>query len=715
MKKIVLLSLLGAAVMVACQTTPVVKPSSQTLGILEMQISTNGVSTARLESGIRTQGATLRENDVAFSPVGTSSVLTDGAFDYLQARFDVTNTGSTPFNNLTLYAVAKSANVAGSAIKSITDFGGVNVTEQARIAKLVLPVHTTQLSLISGSSALAPVLVQGREDFQAFTNTEISALQNDFNNNLGGFSSADKVLGYGFVARGCIPNCTNPTSFSRTIPPAQSGIINLSLRIPKQTTATAYQFIMTFAVVNESNIRVTRSKFPSETLANTETRLSSVGATAGTNEVMQIGLARNTNQSTTRANVGTNDIAITTDSNSEPTSYNALGLERIDLGSNHSCGLNASGQAFCWGSGSFNQLGHNSSADSHVPVAVKTSTNTDSALRFAQISAGTIHTCAVTTDGVAYCWGNGSNGMLGNNSTNSSGSRVPKAVLKADGAESDLRFSQISAGLNHTCAIATDGLAYCWGFGRDLGINATTGDFTLPVEVAAPTGGVALRFSQISAGKHTCGITITDAVFCWGNNSQGELGNNSTTNSGIPVALKTSTGGADSPLRFSYISVGGFFTCGINTSGVALCWGQGTNGKLGQNAASTSSFTPVVVKTSTGAESDLRFLQISAGEEHVCGLTTNARVFCWGQGTSGQLGNDSSTNVTTPVSIKQLGGADSILRFASIGTGRTHTCGMTTDGQMFCWGNGSNGKLGNNSTDLTQLLPTRDSGLSFRL
>ncbi len=714
MKRIMVFASLMAVALMACQQqVTVVKPNI--LGGLEVSLNSDGLSSVRFTTGLQLQG-TLRENDVTFSPVGTASVITDGAFDYLQARFTVNNTSGTAFNNLTLYAVAKSANIAGSAIKSITNFGGVDVTDQTRIAKLVLPIHATQLSLIPSSTAFTPTLVQGREDFQAFTNAEVTTLQTDLNNTLGGFSSADKALGYGFVARRCVPNCAAPTSFTRTIPPAQSGVINLGFRIPKQATATAYNFVMTFAVVNETNARVTRSKLSLETLAEAETRLTSVGATANSNEVMQIGLTRSANLSSTRVNIGADDLAVTTDSVDGNTSYSALGLERIDLGSDHSCGLTTQGKAFCWGSGTFRQLGNNSNVDSAIPVSVKTSTGADSDLRFSSISAGSVHTCGISLDGVAYCWGNGSNGMLGNNSTNSTGSDVPKAVQKTGGADSDLRFSSISAGQAHTCGITTEGLglAFCWGSGILLGNNTTSGDFTVPQAVIAPTGGAVLRFSNISAGVlHTCGMTTTGIAFCWGANSSGQLGTNTITNSAIPVAVKTSTG-ADSPLRFSSISNGVSHTCGITTTGIAFCWGDGTFGKLGNNAT-TSSTTPIAVKTSTGADSDLRFSSVSAGNNHTCGLTTNAMVFCWGQGSNGKLGNNTVSNATTPVSIKQPDGTDSPLHFSGIGLGNTHTCGMTTNGLMFCWGNASNGKLGNNTTSPNSLTPTRDAALSFKL
>jgi hypothetical protein len=507
--KIAPLLFLGVIV-AACQQTPV-SNNPQPLGILELRLDNTGASTGQVAHARVTHRqlrGVLREADVTFTSIPLSAIQNDGAYDYLLARFSVKNISLTAFDNLTLYTVAKQANIAGTAIKSITNFGGINTApEQTRVAKLMTATHGLNISPTGAS------LIAGSEDFQAFEPSEVSALQNDPNWTSNGFSANDKVLGYGFVARRCIPDCNAPTSFVRnfgTTASTNQGIVTIALRIPRSRGA-AYNFIMTFAVVNETTSRVTRSLYPAEPLSTAETRLTNLGVPIG-GEVMQIGLARGASQSTTRTNKGADTVDVSTDTTNGNASYNALGLGRLSTGDYHTCALTASGQAYCWGQNTYGQLGNNTLIDSGTPVLV------DGGHTFSSIGAGGNHTCGVTTSGTAYCWGYNLNGGQLGDGTNTSSS-VP--VLVSGG----LSFSSIDGGGTFTCGIIVNGDAYCWGSGSngELG-NAGTASSNVPVLVE---GG--LSFTSISAGgNHVCGITSTSTARCWGYNAYGQIGNNST-------------------------------------------------------------------------------------------------------------------------------------------------------------------------------------------
>jgi len=189
----------------------------------------------------------------------------------------------------------------------------------------------------------------------------------------------------------------------------------------------------------------------------------------------------------------------------------------------HSCGL-AAGAAYCWGDNTFGQLGNGSTADSPVPVAVAggLSFNALSAGGFPPCSGvpcpagavGTSHTCGLTSNRAAYCWGAGYG-------------TAPVAV------PGGLSFSALAAGRYHTCGLTSADAAYCWGadFDGQLG-NGSTSSSATPVAVV---GG--FRFSALVADDHTCGITTTGALYCWGDNEDGQLGNGTTTSSAIPVAV----------------------------------------------------------------------------------------------------------------------------------------------------------------------------------
>ena len=309
------------------------------------------------------------------------------------------------------------------------------------------------------------------------------------------------------------------------------------------------------------------------------------------------------------------------------------------------CAISLSNRAYCWGSGSNGQLGNNSTTNSSIPVAVNT-TGVLAGKTIKQISAGSFHTCAIASDDKAYCWGSGSNGQLGNNSTTNSS--IPVAV-NTTGVLAGKTIKQISAGSFHTCAIASDDKAYCWGSGSNgqLGNNSTTNS-SIPVAVNT-TGVLAGKtIKQISAGSfHTCAIASDDKAYCWGRGSNGQLGNNSTTNSSIPVAVNTT--GVLAGKTIKQISAGSFHTCAIASDDKAYCWGRGSNGQLGNNSTTNSSI-PVAIN-STGVLAGKTIKQISNGSSHTCAIASDDKAYCWGSGTSGQLGNNSAANSSVPVRV----------------------------------------------------------------
>jgi alpha-tubulin suppressor-like RCC1 family protein len=230
----------------------------------------------------------------------------------------------------------------------------------------------------------------------------------------------------------------------------------------------------------------------------------------------------------------------------------------IAAGALHTCALDVDGKAYCWGIGT--SLGDSVSGESNVPVAVA------GGHTFVTLAAGASHTCARTGSNVAYCWGSNSYGWLGDGTTDSRDYPVP--VLGG------LLFIALTGGMWQTCGVENTGAAYCWGdnsygqFGDGSANSSTT-----PVPVS---GG--LTFRELALGSyHTCGLTIGNAAYCWGSNTYGQLGTGggSSAFSLVPVSVQ---GG----LSFIQIVAAARHTCALTTTGIVYCWGDGYFGQLGR-------------------------------------------------------------------------------------------------------------------------------------
>ncbi len=204
-----------------------------------------------------------------------------------------------------------------------------------------------------------------------------------------------------------------------------------------------------------------------------------------------------------------------------------LVFSQVSAGFTHMCGLTPAGAAYCWGDGSFGQLGNGLQSPGSFASGSATPLVVLGGLTFSAISAGDSFTCGVTGTGAAYCWGDGRQGTLGDGTLRVSA--VPVAVAGG------LTFKAISAGVSHVCGLTTGGSAYCWG----ANLLGETGNPAFAADVLTPTavaGG--LTFATILAGDgHTCGLTTGGVAYCWGGNSFGELGDGTTTTRSTPVRV----------------------------------------------------------------------------------------------------------------------------------------------------------------------------------
>jgi alpha-tubulin suppressor-like RCC1 family protein len=353
---------------------------------------------------------------------------------------------------------------------------------------------------------------------------------------------------------------------------------------------------------------------------------------------------------------------------------------QLSLGDNHTCAVTSDLAAKCWGLGSSGQIGDDSFTTRLTPVNVGPSPDSQAAASLvlmgntSQVGAGGRHTCAVAAGG-AYCWGLGASGQLGNGAAATLGLPSPVTGLGAG-------VSTVDGGDYHSCALTTAGGVKCWGSGTvgSLGDGANSHALT-PQDVSGLTSGV----SAISVGgRHSCALTTAGGVKCWGLNTWGQLGNGTNTNSNVPVDVTGLTSGVVA------IAAGGYHTCAITTGGAVKCWGYNRYGSLG-NGSVTDSNVPV----SAAGMSSLT-ASITAGNLHNCAVRTNGVMICWGDNRYGQLGIGTYNKHSKGARVLgyQSGGA------ASVAAGRNHTCATTTSGSAKCWGNGGNGQLGHGSLNV---------------
>lgn len=364
----------------------------------------------------------------------------------------------------------------------------------------------------------------------------------------------------------------------------------------------------------------------------------------------------------------------------------------------HGASVRVTGRVAAWGWNAGGQLGTNSTRYSLLPKAVSTS-GVLAGKSVTAITAGGMHTCAIA-DGRAYCWGKNGRGQLGNNSTKDS--LVPVAV-STSGVLRNKRVTAIDAGYKHTCVVA-DGRAYCWGWNRrgaQLGNNSTK-DSSVPVAVS--TSGVLRKktVTAISAGGfHTC-VLAEGRAYCWGGNMLGQLGNGARVDftdcrgcvSKVPVAVSTS--GVLHNARVTAISAGNNHTCAV-AEGRAYCWGNAYYGQLGNNVDlddDTNVFDSrvPVAVDASGVLAGKTVTSISAGQEHSCAVA-EGMVYCWG---SGPLGNASTTRSSVPVAV-DTSGVLAGRTVTAVSAGALHACAVA-DGQAYCWGDNYYFQLGQNST-----------------
>lgn len=344
----------------------------------------------------------------------------------------------------------------------------------------------------------------------------------------------------------------------------------------------------------------------------------------------------------------------------------------IDISSNeyHSCVLTSDNKAYCWGYGEQGQMGNGTNTVTNsAPVAVTTSSGVLSGKTLKSISVGGYYTCVVAWDSTngnkTYCWGANWQGQLGNGNT--SNSNTPVAVSQG-ALPTGATIKSLSAGNYHACIVASNSKAYCWGYNDgDPGLdgypvgslgNGGSGSYSsTPVAVLQGDLPSDMIIKSISAGfYHTCAIASDNKAYCWGFNSYGQIGDGTTTKNPLPQKVVDS--GVLSSKTLEYINSGYDVSCAIDSGGAAYCWGLNMNAALGTGSSSPANSAVPLAVTTSGNLAGKTIISIMPSEENVspygyfnCALASDSNIYCWGINNKYELGDNTSTTRLSPASI----------------------------------------------------------------
>ncbi len=380
------------------------------------------------------------------------------------------------------------------------------------------------------------------------------------------------------------------------------------------------------------------------------------------------------------------------------------GATAVSVGRWHTCAL-VSGSVECWGNNGWGQRGNPSgNSDLNYPVAAGSISGA------AALDSGDYFNCALLSDHTITCWGDNSTDQLGTGKIGSS--QTPLTV-----SGSWATPSHVSVGGEHVCTVdSSDGSVWCWGSNNDgqLG-NGTTTDSSTPVKVVGVGGsGFLTGATQVSAGGfHTCALVGAN-VYCWGADYYGQLGDNITlpasSSAASPTPIEVKTTSSTFLAGVTQVSAGGSHTCAVKSDNTAWCWGRNTEGQLGNNPTSNSSLA-LQVKGVSGISYLTNVTQVSAGAYHSCAVTSamSGNTYCWGSNSYGQIGVNLTANpIPYPMEVWAWNGTGiTFLQAASVSAGADSSCAVDASGYAYCWGHNYFGQLGNGASSADQIKPVR--------
>ena len=312
------------------------------------------------------------------------------------------------------------------------------------------------------------------------------------------------------------------------------------------------------------------------------------------------------------------------------------------------------------------------------PVRVRANVSISAIDPTGRIAAGDKHTCAIAVDNTIWCWGDNTYSQLGSSSFPNELSLVPVQTTALPGTRIAKR---IVAGANHTCVLATDGTVWCWGYNGYGSIGVADGNQSDPVQVT-----LGATATMIAAGGFTtCAVLSDNSVKCWGRNNKGQLGNGTSGTAAVNTPVYASLVLASFPVV--HLEIGATHTCSVSGVGVAWCWGEFTNGRLGTTGLSNA------VTPSATASLGSTASEVAAGGAHTCALLTTGSVTCFGNNNMGQLGQVLATASSSSPTLVVLASTAT-----HVAAGGQFTCALLSTATVHCFGDNASGQLGSGTS-----------------
>lgn len=377
------------------------------------------------------------------------------------------------------------------------------------------------------------------------------------------------------------------------------------------------------------------------------------------------------------------------------------GLQQISAGEMHTCAISEESELWCWGRNPNGELGIGETETEFLPPSPVIDESGEPFTGVVQVSAGYFHTCAIKEDGSAWCWGSQLDGRLGIGPFGTQNVYHPERVLHGDELEPLENVAQISTGLRITCARQVDGSAWCWGRQTDGILGNGESEFgavnravrVLREDTGEPLGGVI----DINAGQTGgCAVTGDGAVWCWGTNEHGMVGDGTSTVR--TRAVRVIESGSEEFIDDAESVAVYRHACAVRSGGSVWCWGEGESGELGNGqeinrdmaVQATDHYTEQPIVGAVDLDIGIEALSGS----HSCIVDVEGQAWCWGSGQTGKLGvGILNQDFPRARRVQRMDNQQDLQLVKQIAAGRSHTCALTVGHVLMCWGNNSWGQI----------------------